>query len=59
MNYYSDRARAIQAGGTVSYLDVLLGANSFVDFIDRFSAVSTLMDADRQIMREQKEDKES
>ncbi|MGN7478814.1 murein hydrolase activator EnvC family protein [Solibacillus silvestris] len=53
-----ERARAIQTGGTVSYLDVLLGANSFVDFIDRFSAVSTLMDADRQIMREQKEDQE-
>lgn len=53
-----ERARAIQSSGTVSYLDVLLGANSFVDFIDRFSAVSTLMDADRQIMREQKEDQE-
>lgn len=54
----AERARAIQKSGTVSYLDVLLGANSFVDFIDRFSAVNTLMDADRQIMREQKEDKE-
>lgn len=54
-----DRARAIQAGGSVSYLDVLLGANSFVDFIDRFSAVNTLMDADRQIMRDQKADIES
>lgn len=54
-----ERARAIQAGGTVSYLDVLLGANSFVDFIDRFSAVNTLMEADRQIMREQKADIES
>lgn len=54
-----ERARAIQESGTISYLDVLLGANSFVDFIDRFSAVSTLMDADRQIMRDQKQDKES
>lgn len=53
-----ERARAIQTGGTVSYVDVLLGANSFVDFIDRFSAVNTLMEADRTIMREQKEDKE-
>ncbi len=52
----AERARAIQAGGSVDYLDVLLGANSFVDFIDRFSAVNTLMDADRQIMRDQKED---
>ncbi len=53
-----ERARAIQTGGAVSYVDVLLGANSFVDFIDRFSAVNTLMEADRTIMREQKEDKE-
>ncbi|CAM5557356.1 Peptidase M23 OS=Lysinibacillus sphaericus OX=1421 GN=LS41612_19450 PE=4 SV=1 [Lysinibacillus sphaericus] len=42
-----DRARAIQAGGSVSYLDVLLGSNSFVDFIDRFSAVNSLLEADR------------
>lgn len=54
-----DRIRAIQENGTVSYIDVLLGANSFVDFIDRFSAVSTLMDADRQILRDQKNDKEA
>ena len=52
-----ERARAIQISGNISYIDVLLGANSFVDFIDRFSAVSTLIEADRKIMREQKEDK--
>lgn len=54
-----ERARAIQASGSVSYLDVLLGSNSFVDFIDRFSAVNTLLEADRQIMRDQKEDKQT
>ncbi len=53
-----ERARAIQAGGSVSYLDVLLGSNSFVDFIDRFSAVNALLEADRQIIRDQKEDKQ-
>jgi len=52
-----ERARAIQENGQVDYLDVLLGANSFVDFIDRFSAVNTLIEADRQIMREQQDDK--
>lgn len=52
-----DRVRAMQAnGGAVSYLDVLLGANSFSDFIDRISAVNTLVDADRKIMTEQAED---
>ncbi len=54
-----ERARAIQlSGGSVDYIDVLLGANSFVDFIDRFSAVNMLIEADREIMREQAEDKQ-
>jgi len=53
-----ERARAIQlSGGSVDYIDVLLGANSFVDFIDRFSAVNMLIEADREIMREQAADK--
>ncbi len=54
-----ERVRAMQVKGTsVSYIDVLLGANSFSDFIDRFSAVNTLMDADRSIMEQQSQDKE-
>ena len=53
-----ERARAIQVSGSISYLDVLLGANSFVDFVDRMSAVTTLLEADRTIMREQKEDQQ-
>lgn len=54
-----ERARAIQSSGSVSYLDVLLGANSFVDLIDRFSAVNTLIDADKEIMHEQQEDQKA
>ncbi|MET0786652.1 MAG: peptidoglycan DD-metalloendopeptidase family protein [Paenisporosarcina sp.] len=55
-----ERLRAVQAsGGSVNYLDVLLGANSFADFIDRFSAVNTLMDADKKILQEQADDKKS
>ena len=38
-------------GGKVNYLDVLLGANSFADFIDRFCAVNSLMEADRKIWK--------
>ncbi|WP_212391129.1 murein hydrolase activator EnvC family protein [Sporosarcina beigongshangi] len=54
-----ERVRAMQVkGGKVNYLDVLLGANSFADFIDRFSAVNTLMEADRKIMKQQAEDVE-
>ncbi|PIC69478.1 peptidase M23 [Sporosarcina sp. P16b] len=52
-----ERVRVMQVkGNQVSYLDVLLGANSFADFIDRFSAVSTLMDADRKIIQQQEDD---
>ena len=55
-----ERLRAVQArGGSVNYLDVLLGANSFADFIDRFSAVNTLMDADKKIIEEQAADVKS
>lgn len=54
----ADRARAIQAGGSVSYVDVILGANSFADLIDRFTAVNTLIEADRSIMEQQQQDRE-
>ena len=54
-----ERVRALQVtGGAVNYLDVLLGANSFSDFIDRYSAVTTLVEADKTIMLEQEADKE-
>ncbi|MFC7365811.1 MULTISPECIES: murein hydrolase activator EnvC family protein [Bhargavaea] len=53
-----DRVRAMQVtGGSTGYIDVLLGASSFSDFIDRVSAVNTLREADRQIIAEQKADK--
>lgn len=52
-----DRVRAMQINGdTVNYLDVLLGANSFSDFIDRISTVTTLVEADKAIMKQQAED---
>lgn len=53
----AERARAIQAGEKVSYVDVVLGADSFTDLIDRFTAVNTIIDADRDIIKEQREDK--
>jgi peptidoglycan hydrolase CwlO-like protein len=54
-----DRARSLQlSGGTVSYMDVLLGAQSFGDFIDRVSAVTTIVQADKEILVEHQKDKE-
>jgi peptidoglycan hydrolase CwlO-like protein len=55
-----ERARAIQEkGGSASYIDVLLGAESFGDFLNRITAVNTIVSADKKIMDEQKRDKES
>lgn len=55
-----ERARNIQEnGGSVKYMDVLLGAESFGDFVDRVSAVSTIVKADREIMEEQQRDKDA
>ncbi|AKP45864.1 murein hydrolase activator EnvC family protein [Bacillus smithii] len=54
-----ERARALQqSGGSASYIDVLLGAESFSDFIDRATAVTALVNADKTILDEQKKDEE-
>lgn len=54
-----DRARALQeSGGMVSYLDVLLGAQDFGDFVGRVSAVTTIVEADREIIKAHEADKQ-
>nr|WP_249745513.1 M23 family metallopeptidase [Mesobacillus boroniphilus] len=54
-----DKARSFQEnGGTVNYIDVLLGANSFSDFVDRVSAVTTIVNADKDILAQHKQDKQ-
>ncbi|MFD1038868.1 murein hydrolase activator EnvC family protein [Virgibacillus byunsanensis] len=46
-----DRLRAIQKnGGDMKYMEVILGSQSFGDFISRSSAVNTIMDQDKNIM---------
>jgi peptidoglycan hydrolase CwlO-like protein len=55
-----DRARNYQeTGGMVSYLDVLMGSKNFSDFIDRASAVATIMQADQDILKQHEADKKS
>lgn len=44
-------------GGSQNYLNVLLGAQSFGDFITRATAVSTIVDADKDLLDEQEKDK--
>ncbi|GAM11975.1 murein hydrolase activator EnvC family protein [Mesobacillus selenatarsenatis] len=54
-----DKARSMQeSGGSVSYIDVLLGAQSFSDFIDRVNAVTTIVQADKGILEQHQKDKD-
>lgn len=54
-----DRARSLQeSGGVVDYLDVLLGSQDFGDFLNRISAVSTIVQADKEILIAHQKDKE-
>lgn len=55
-----ERARSYQEnGGKIGYLDVLVGAKSFSEFIDRISAVAVIMEADQEILRQHAEDKKA
>ena len=53
-----NRLRSMQhSGGSVNYLQVLFGAQSFGDFINRATAVSKIHESDRTIMSSQERDK--
>ncbi|MGD6968465.1 murein hydrolase activator EnvC family protein [Rossellomorea vietnamensis] len=55
-----ERARSMQEkGGSASYMDVLLGAESFGDFINRITAVNAIVSADKKIIEEQEADQAS
>ncbi|MFZ4450992.1 murein hydrolase activator EnvC family protein [Salibacterium aidingense] len=46
-----DRVNAMyKNGGSVDYLEVLMGAKSFGDFLDRVSALNTIADQDKEIL---------
>ncbi|WP_445492041.1 murein hydrolase activator EnvC family protein [Niallia sp. 03133] len=53
-----ERVRSYQQTGSIGILDVLMGAQTFRDFIDRVGAVSTIVNADGNLIREHIEDKE-
>lgn len=53
------RARAVQQTGTSSYVDVLLEAESFSDFVDRSMALTKILNADKSILEEQEKDKQT
>lgn len=53
-----ERVRSMHVnGGAVNYLEVLLGSQSFGDFLDRVLALNVIAEQDRTIIEEQKADK--
>jgi peptidoglycan hydrolase CwlO-like protein len=46
-----------ESGGAVNYLDVLLGAKDFGDFLDRVFALNVIAEQDKAILEEHKQDK--
>lgn len=53
-----ERVRSMHVnGGAINYIEVLLGAKSFGDFLDRVLALNVIAEQDRAILEEQKADK--
>lgn len=53
-----DRVRSMyESGGAINYLDVLLGAKDFGDFLDRVFALNVIAEQDKDILEEHKQDK--
>ncbi len=53
-----DRVRSMYInGGSVNYMEVILGANSFGDLVNRISALSTIAEQDRSILEAHHQDK--
>ncbi|KZE67803.1 hypothetical protein AWM68_18730 [Fictibacillus phosphorivorans] len=48
-----------ESGGAVNYLDVLLGAKDFGDFLDRVFALNVIAEQDKAILEEHRQDKAS
>lgn len=54
-----ERLRTIQQnGGSMRYIEVIFGSQSFGDFVSRSSAVNTIMDQDKNIMEVQAAEKQ-
>lgn len=55
---FKDRIRLMYENGQVSYLGVLLGAEDFGDFLARFESIQLIMKQDKQLLVEQKRDRD-
>ncbi len=52
------RIRLMYTSGFVSYTDVLLSSNSFMDFLDRMDALKSILGQDREILAAHQADKD-
>ncbi|SDT00168.1 Peptidase family M23 [Paenibacillaceae bacterium GAS479] len=52
------RMRVTYMNGRVSYLDVLLNATSFSDFLGRLDSLNTIMSQDKDTLKDRKQDKQ-
>ncbi|MDP5275915.1 murein hydrolase activator EnvC family protein [Chengkuizengella axinellae] len=50
------RLYIMYTNGSVSYLDVMLSATSFTDFLERFEALNTILSNDKVLLEERKHD---
>jgi murein DD-endopeptidase MepM/ murein hydrolase activator NlpD len=53
------RVKVMHEMGDISYLEVLLGAKSFGDFLNRLDAVQLVVNQDAKILEENKKDRDS
>ncbi|GFN32631.1 murein hydrolase activator EnvC family protein [Paenibacillus xylaniclasticus] len=51
------RLQLMYQNGVVSYIDVLMSSTSFTDFIDRFDALQSIVNQDKDILEQHKKDK--
>ena len=51
------RIRLMYSNGVVSYLDVLMSATSFSDFLDRLDSLQSILGQDREILDNHKQEK--
>jgi murein DD-endopeptidase MepM/ murein hydrolase activator NlpD len=52
------RLRLMYTNGFVAYMDVLLSSTSFSDFIDRYHALTSIVSQDKEILEENKQDRD-
>ncbi|WP_407268595.1 NlpC/P60 family protein [Radiobacillus sp. PE A8.2] len=58
--FLKKRAVAFQQnGGSINYLEVIMGSKGFMDFINRVSVVTTLVEADAELLEKDQADRDS